>query len=258
MMQSRGRVLLVEDEDVLATTTAELLRRRGHECVIARTLDEARRQLEDIDGRFDLVITDIHLPGGTDLEVLDMLPPGAATPPVIVITGYPSTENALRAVEHHVFAYRVKPFDMEEFLDTVDRAVAQGQFTTRVAGSRLRFAEIAAQLEVLRQRRPARTGQDLDQHLIDYVLLLLTNNAESLAEAIDVLRLADRDRLGSPVRQLSRHPDAELFRNAVTHTVQVLESTRRSFKSRELAELRQQLEAALAAAGQNPGAPGDK
>lgn len=245
-MQTAGRVLIIEDEEVLAATTAELLQRRGHECEVEASLAGVRARANL--ASFDTLITDLNLPGGHDLEVLDLVRDIEPRPTVLVITGFPSVENAVRAIDQGVYAYRTKPFDMEEFLDTVDAAVAQSKLQRRLARSHQRFAEITQQLDTLRDSTRGRGNDDLDQSLVQYALLLLGSNADSLAEAMEVLRLVDHRTPGKPLRRLSRHPETEMFRRAIEHTIGVLDKTRTAFKSKELADLRRRLEVALAQA----------
>ncbi|MFP5384277.1 MAG: response regulator [Gammaproteobacteria bacterium] len=251
-MSQAGRILLIEDEEVLSTTLAELLQRRQYACDVERDLAAARQRIAEVGTGYNAVITDINLPDGSNLEMLDALPRCATCPPLIVITGFPSVQTTLRALQYRVFAYLVKPFDMEEFLATVDRAVIQHRLAQRAEVSRQRLARLSEHLSALQQMGATRGEQPLDQSLVDYAMLLLANNAESLGEAMDALRLVDPKRFGQPVRALARNPEREMLREAMEHTVKVLESTRRSFKSRELADLRRQLEVALEVA-QKPG-----
>lgn len=250
-MTTNGCVLLVEDEETLATTLGELIRRRGHACETVGTVDGGLAALRQ--SRFDAVVTDIHLPDGNNLEMLEAIKHIPGAPPVIIITGFPSLENALQAIERQAFAYRVKPFDFNELLDLVEQAMAHGRLRRRVDHSAMRIAELAAQLDRLRAGSNHNSRDSLDQTVIDYVLLLLGNNAETLGEAMEILHTLVGERAHRPIRKLSHHPEAEMFKAAVTHTIQVLEATRRSFKSRELAELRQQLEVALATAEKTSG-----
>lgn len=249
-MNIKGRVLLVEDEETLAATLGELLRRRGHDCEIVNTVEDGLARLEQ--GPFDAVITDIHLPDGNNLEMLDAIQRADGSPPVIIITGFPSLENALQAIERQAFAYRIKPFDFNELLELVDQAIAQARLRRRVGRSAERTAELSRELARIRAGAARISRDSLDQSVIDYVVLLLGNNMETLSEVMEILQSLDLQQARQPVRALSRHPEAEMFKAAVAHTVKVLDATRRSFKSRELADLRQQLEVALGAVQDKP------
>lgn len=250
MSETRGRVLLVEDEETLIATLGELIRRRGHQCEIATSVEEGLTLLQE---PFDAVITDIHLPDGNNLEMLEAIEQLPDAPPVIIITGYPSLENAVHAIDRHAFAYRIKPFDFTELLGLVDQAIGQGRLRRHIHHSADRVGNLARELNRLSNNTSSSCRKGLEQTVTDYLLLLLGSNAEALAEIMEILQSMDCVAGDTPIRKISRHPDAEMFKAAVEHTVKVLDATRRSFKSRELADLRHQLEVALAAAQGSPG-----
>lgn len=249
-MGSAGKILVVEDDDLFATMMAERLGKYGHEITSVGDLASAVQAL----GRqsFDVVVADLHLPGNDD-GLPDALLAETGNTPVILITGSPTVDSAVRSVESNVFAYRVKPFEMSAFAATVDQAIAHGRLQTRLEDSQRRYQALDQQLEALRQVATARAHKDINQSLADYLRLLLGSSGSALAEAIEVLAVLEKDRLAEPVRHLSRHPEAELFRAALEEAVEVLEKTRNSFKSKELADLRRRLERALRLAGEEHG-----
>lgn len=221
-MGSAGKILVVEDDDLFATMMAERLGKYGHEITSVGDLASAVQAL----GRqsFDVVVADLHLPGNDD-GLPDALLAETGNTPVILITGSP----------------------------TVDQAIAHGRLQTRLEDSQRRYQALDQQLEALRQVATARAHKDINQSLADYLRLLLGSSGSALAEAIEVLAVLEKDRLAEPVRHLSRHPEAELFRAALEEAVEVLEKTRNSFKSKELADLRRRLERALRLAGEEHG-----
>jgi PAS domain S-box-containing protein len=124
-MISAGRLLLVDDEETFLRSTAALLRREGYECVCASDAATAAKLLRE-DG-YDVLITDIKMPGNIDLELVRELPHIATGVPVILVTGYPSLQTATAAVQLSVVAYLVKPFDFSELLANVRSALAREQ-----------------------------------------------------------------------------------------------------------------------------------
>lgn len=252
-MNAKGLVLLVEDEETLSTTLRELIRRRGHDCDTAGTVEAGLHALENT--TYDAIVTDIHLPDGNNLEMLEAIHRRRNAPPVIVITGFPSLENALQAIERSAFAYRVKPFDFQELLSLVDQAVAHGRLHRKVSQSATRITELANTLGTLRAAGARASRESLDQTAIEYLLLLMSNNADSLAEAMEILQALQDSTGNQPLRRLAHHPEAEMLRAALTHTIDVLEATRRSFKSKELGDLRQQLQTTLALVGKSSPSP---
>lgn len=116
---SAARVLVVDDEVAVRTTIARALRDTTSSVVVAEDANEALQKLEQ--GSFDVIVSDIHMPGMTGLALIDALRARDLDVPIILVTGAPSVETAASAVELGAFRYLTKPFD----LDTLRRAVAQ-------------------------------------------------------------------------------------------------------------------------------------
>lgn len=73
--------------------------------------------------RYELLIADLQMPGNTQFELVEQLEQIAPEVPVILVTGYPTLASAIRAVELPVVAYLVKPFDFDELLKHVRKAI---------------------------------------------------------------------------------------------------------------------------------------
>jgi DNA-binding NtrC family response regulator len=74
---------------------------------------------------FDLVITDLKMPGMSGMEILKAIQLALPNLPVIFITGYTSVESAVEVMKEGAMDYIAKPFTPEELLDTVRRALKQ-------------------------------------------------------------------------------------------------------------------------------------
>src|SRR5262245_52151023 len=116
-----ARLLLADDEETFRNSVAVLLRREGYLCDIASTADEAIERLSETP--YDLLITDLRMPGNTDLELLKAAATGSGVLPVIVVTAYPSVPTAIEAVRCAVVDYLVKPFDFDQLLQAVRQAL---------------------------------------------------------------------------------------------------------------------------------------
>ena len=103
-----ARLLLADDEETFRNSISVLLRREGYECDVASSAGEAVERLTE--DPYDLLITDLRMPGNTELELLKAA--GGALP-VIIVTAYPSVPTAIEAVRFAVVDYLVKPFDFE-------------------------------------------------------------------------------------------------------------------------------------------------
>ena len=113
-MNTSGRVLLADDEDLFRDTTADLLRKSGYTVDCASDAAEAARMLAA--EHYDVLISDIKMPGNAELELVLKVNELARGLPIILVTGYPAIETAVRAVEHAVVAYLIKPVHMDELL----------------------------------------------------------------------------------------------------------------------------------------------
>ena len=114
-------ILIVDDDDVIRETLCELLEAK-YPCQTADTAEEALAKLEA--QRFDVVITDISMPGLSGMELLSRvlkLYPGT---PVIVISGLSDQEQAQSLISLGAADYLLKPFRLEVVEESVRRALA--------------------------------------------------------------------------------------------------------------------------------------
>jgi len=117
-------ILLVDDDDVIRETLCELLA-SAHHCEEASTAEDALRKLET--RSFDVVLTDISMPGLSGRELLKRvlsLYPGT---PVIVISGLSDQDQAQSLIGAGAFDYLIKPFRLEVVEESVRRAAQQRQ-----------------------------------------------------------------------------------------------------------------------------------
>src|SRR5262249_35063539 len=97
------------------------LRRWGFRVDVATEGDQALRLASEI--TFDVVIADIAMPGVTGVELLRLIHKQDPDLPILLVTGEPTMETAIEAVQHSAFAYLTKPVGLDTLRDTVTRAV---------------------------------------------------------------------------------------------------------------------------------------
>jgi response regulator of citrate/malate metabolism len=136
-----ARVLLVEDEPALAEFVNDILRREMACTVIdATNLEKAREILST--QSIDLLITDINLPDGNGMTLLPSLRENHPSATAIVITGAPSMEGAITAIQGGAVDFMPKPFDnahlMERIRKALDRQAVRARDEKRI--DRLRTA----------------------------------------------------------------------------------------------------------------------
>jgi two-component system, NtrC family, response regulator AtoC len=133
----RATILVVDDDDRLRETLGILVRNLGHEALTADDIGSAQALVA---GReVDLVISDLRMPGGSGMDLLDFILRSAPDTPVIMLTAYGTVETAVQAMHKGAFDYLLKPFDATEMELRVTRALALRHF--RVENDYLR-AEI--------------------------------------------------------------------------------------------------------------------
>lgn len=117
-------ILVVDDDDVIRDTLCELFASDYH-CQQASTAEAALRQLET--QSFDVVLTDISMPGLSGSELLQRVLNLYPETPVIVISGLSDQEQAQSLISSGAFDYLLKPFRLEVVEESVRRAVALRQ-----------------------------------------------------------------------------------------------------------------------------------
>jgi two-component system, NtrC family, response regulator AtoC len=106
------RVLVVDDEENLRHMLQILLRREGYDAVGASSVDAALTEVER--HPFDIIITDLRMPGRNGLELVDEIRRRKLDTTVVVMTAYGSREIAIEAMKHGAYDYLSKPFEADE------------------------------------------------------------------------------------------------------------------------------------------------
>ena len=118
------RLLIVEDEETLCDSLKRVLSREGYIVDTAHTAETALEIFEH--GFYDLIITDIILPGITGIELLKTVKERLPEQIVIITTAYASLETAVEALRTGAYDYVVKPVMHEEIKQIVRNALTQG------------------------------------------------------------------------------------------------------------------------------------
>jgi EAL domain-containing protein (putative c-di-GMP-specific phosphodiesterase class I) len=118
---TRGRILLVDDDQDVARSISRALRVNGFDVVTAGDGQQAAERLRE--GSFDAVISDISMPGITGIDLLKVVRQTDLDVPVVLMTGRPSIDTATRAIQLGVIGYLIKPVEIGELTSTIERAV---------------------------------------------------------------------------------------------------------------------------------------
>lgn len=118
----KSRILLIEDDASIAGGLKKELQVEGYEVAVAERGDEGLAQAKE--QPFDVVITDLKMPGLSGLELVEQLHAAKPKLPIILMTAFGTTETAIEATKLGAYDYLLKPFDMAELLDLVAKSVA--------------------------------------------------------------------------------------------------------------------------------------
>ena len=116
-------VLIIDDEEAIVATWAEILRREGLQLGIATSTKEATRKFRE--RNWDVILTDLRLEDGDGVTILNEIcrdSPGTIS---IVLTGFPTLESAISAIRAGVHDYLIKPCKVEDMLRSIRRGLAK-------------------------------------------------------------------------------------------------------------------------------------
>lgn len=122
---SKGRILVVDDEDIVRTSCSRTLSPEGYEVRLAKNGVEGLKMASE--ERFDLVLTDLKMPDMDGIEVLRIIKEKWPETAVIIVTGYQTVDTAVKAIKLGAYDYIEKPFTPDALLSAVAEAMAGRQ-----------------------------------------------------------------------------------------------------------------------------------
>ncbi len=117
----RPGILIVDDEEIVRSSCLRILAPEGYGIDTAENGAAALEKLRD--GSFDLVLTDLMMPGMTGIDLLKHIKEEWPDTEVVVITGYGTVKTAVDALKYGVYDYIEKPFTPEVLLNAVERCL---------------------------------------------------------------------------------------------------------------------------------------
>jgi DNA-binding NtrC family response regulator len=155
----KARVLLVEDDQAMGDMLAAQLGRRGFEPITRRSAAEALAFLRGED--VDLVVADHNMPVTTGISLCDELTANRPDMPVVVITAFGSMETAIAAIRAGAYDFLTKPFEVEQLVIILERALGHRQLKQEVKRLRLAAADSVRFGDILGDSPPVRVMCDL-------------------------------------------------------------------------------------------------
>jgi DNA-binding response OmpR family regulator len=249
-MSATSRVLVVDDEELSREPLAELLQQDGYTVDVAIDAASAGKLLAE--NRYDLLISDVNMPGNEKLEFVRDTAEKSPDIAIIVMTGQPTLQTSIESLRLRVVDYVVKPLQYGPFLELVKRALARAGVISatrqiREECSRMTQEVVSFEAAVAADAKAAggQTGM-MPEQLLDMTLAHIFRATLNFRIAHRMLQeKAHGENVDGGFCKIIGCPARTAYENGIKDAVQVLEATRGSFKSKELGDLRLRLESLL-------------
>lgn len=208
-MTDRGRILVVDDKQNMRALLNDILAAQ-HDVVLADDADSARARLEA--ERFDVVLTDVRMPGGDGFELVKLVKQRWPLIEVIMVTAFGTIPAAVEAMRQGAYDYIEKPFDPDDVSLVVARALGSHRERAENARAAERPASAEPDLAALSYREALATARDRGSR--EYLVALLKAFSGNVSRSADRAGL-ERESLH---RLLRRHGiRADQFREPSDH-----------------------------------------
>jgi len=145
-------ILVIEDEQINRVTLAKLLRHSDH---IVQTAEDGLEGLKLIRERsWDVILTDLRLPGADGMEILRFSKEKSAQTPVLIMTAYATVNNAIECLKLGAFDYLTKPFEPEELFHHLRRIQEIKTLNSENEALKASLAELKVAPDIIGQSEP--------------------------------------------------------------------------------------------------------
>lgn len=141
-MADSARILVVDDELPVCKSVSSALSTENYTVDMALSAEEALTKEQE--ATYDVVITDLMMPGLSGMDLLKRLKERRSDVRIIMITGYPSIKSAVESIKLGAFDYIPKPFTPNDLRSLVARALASKHYHEKQEALRKRVAKVPA------------------------------------------------------------------------------------------------------------------
>ena len=242
-MTDDARILTADDDADCLQISARFLHSQGYTCDCVEDGSSAVAKLES--DCYDVLISDIEMPGNHDLGLVRKAAQIAPDMPVILVTGYPSVETAAAGYNLPVFAYLVKPLNYSSLLDQVKKAVSRHRMLQSVRTAETRMSEWKESLASLRGSLESYSSDCQETSMRGYAMMTFSNMIAAFSDLKSLLDMSAADDSKAQVCRVDPCPLKQQFRLAMEDAVETLKNTKSTFKSKEIQDLRRRFERVL-------------
>jgi DNA-binding response OmpR family regulator len=142
--QEQAKILVIDDDVIVRKSHEAVLKANGYEVDVAENGQEAIKKSKT--NLYNLALVDLRLPDMDGIELLTSMREAVPKTVKIIITGYPSQENAIEAVNRGADGYIVKPYTMEDLLRKIKEQLQKQQEAKKYSEEKVKeFIEARAE-----------------------------------------------------------------------------------------------------------------
>jgi len=160
---SKRRILIVDDEAGIVRLLAELLRDAGYACLGCHSSIEALHLIST--QRFNLVLSDVHMPGIDGMELLRLVRKEHPQLPVVIVTGEGDIRIGVQAMKAGAYDYLLKPLNLGAVIVSVKQVIERRQMEEELENYRLHLEDMVEQRTAQLRNAVARIEQNFEETL---------------------------------------------------------------------------------------------
>ena len=149
MSEDKPHILLIDDEAIALSNLSHVLEREGYEVTACKDGESGLAAMQST--AFDLVLTDLRMPGIDGMDVLHYIRETTPDVPVIMITGHATLDSAVEAMKAGAHHYIAKPFRLDEAREVVRSALELGRIKRENTQLKHRIEEISSRASIITQ-----------------------------------------------------------------------------------------------------------
>src|SRR5690606_26018588 len=122
VLESKGNILIVDDEPSICTVICDYLRLQGYNCASANAVDSALQILQTVSG-IDCILSDIKMPGRTGIDLLKEVKTNWPEMAVILFTGNAEIHTAVASMQEGAYDFILKPIQLKQVIHSITNAL---------------------------------------------------------------------------------------------------------------------------------------